>query len=395
MSTEELVRMPLFTDGGAEILEWLRRMRREHPLWQDQQGRYYVFRYADVQAVFSDPSSFSSNIGRFMPVFGEEKLSATLPWQDPPVHRKLRQLVGQAFTPKTVAALRPRIAEVVGELLAAAPDDHFDFVEHLAYPLPVIVIAELLGISAADRAFFRQCADRLLGVSGSGAESADEVAKSMAEATKELDDYLLVEVRRRRAEGSADDVLGALTAAELDGERLTDLQVATFAALLLNTGHITTTLLLGNALLCLRDNPEVEAEIRVDRSLIPAALEEVVRCRPPFPRVCRVATEDVEIAGGVIPKDAFVMPSVLSANYDEQQFDDPDVFDIHRDPNRHFGFGNGIHFCLGAPLARLEAEIALGRLLDEFIDLQINGDPVFHDSEFYGVKKMMVSVRRS
>ncbi|WP_144420224.1 cytochrome P450 [Micromonospora haikouensis] len=395
MSADEPVRMPPFTDGGAEILEWMKGMRDDRPVWRDEHNRYFVFRYADVQAVFSDPARFSSNIGRLMPVFGAEKLSANLPWQDPPDHRRLRQLVSQAFTPKTVAGMRPRIGEVVGQLLADAPGDEFDFVEQLAYPLPVIVIAELLGISPGDRAFFRRCADRLLGIGAEKGESEQKVVEAIAEATKELDEYLLAEVRQRRAKGSTDDVLGALAAAELNGERLTDLQVATFAALLLNTGHITTTLLLGNTLLCLDDNPDAEARIRADRSLVPAALEEVVRRRPPFPRACRIATTDVEIAGEVIPADAFVMPSILSANHDERQFEKPEQFDIQRDPNRHFGFGHGIHFCLGAPLARLETEIALNRLMTEFTDLRISADPVFHPSEFYGVKEMTVSVRRA
>ncbi|MFJ7250491.1 cytochrome P450 [Kitasatospora sp. NPDC098652] len=395
MSTGETVRMPLFTDGGAELLEWMRRMRDEQPLWQDERGHYFVFRYDDVQEVFSDPARFSSNIGRLMPVFGEEKLSANLPWQDPPDHRKLRQLVSQAFTPKTVAALRPRIGEIVQELLAAAPDDTFDFVEYLAYPLPVIVIAELLGISPADRAFFRQCADRLLGIRADDSESDQAAAQAIADTTKELDEYLVAEVRRRRSDRSTGDVLGALAAAELDGQRLTDLQVATFAALLLNTGHITTTLLLGNTLLCLGDTPEAEARIRADRSLVPAALEEVVRWRPPFPRALRIATEELELAGGVIPANGIVMPSILSANHDERQFREPERFDIDRDPNRHVGFGHGIHFCLGAPLARLETEIALNGLMDAFTELRATGDAVFHDSEFYGVKKMTVSARRS
>lgn len=397
MGSQDVLQMPLLSDGGAEMLAWMERMRGAQPLWMDGYGRYHVFRYDDVQAVMSDPARFSSNIGRAVPYFAEERVSANLPWQDPPVHRRLRQLVSQAFTPKRVADLRPRIAEITHELIAAFPDDQFDFVEYLAYPLPVIVIAELLGISPADRAFFRGCADRFLGIGKEADEapSQEEAAKIIADATKELDEYLIAEIRRRRHGQSPGDLLAALTTAELDGERLTDVQVAVFAGLLLNAGHLTTTLLLGNTLLCLRDHPDVEARVRADRSLVPASLEEVLRYRPPLHQAIRITTEDVEIAAGRIPANAFVLPSVLSANHDERQFDDPEVFDIHRAASKHLSFGRGIHFCLGGPLARLEAEIAVNTLFDEFAELRISGNPVFHESRFYGAKQMMVSARRS
>ncbi|MGP4028912.1 cytochrome P450 [Actinomadura sp. 3N407] len=394
MATEAPVQMPSLADGGTEMLAWMRRMRDEHPLWADATGMHHVFRYADVQAVMSDPARFSSNIGRIWPNFDAEQLSANLPWLDPPDHRRLRQLVSQAFTPKTVAGLRPRIAAIATELIAATPDGEFDFVEHVAYPLPVIVIAELLGLPPADRAFFRECADRLLGIGGAGSDSTRELGEVIADANKALKDYLTAEARRQR-ENRSGGLIGALASAELDGRRLTDVQVATVSGLLLTAGHITTTMVLGNALLCLRDNPNTEARVRADRSLVPAALEEVIRQRPPFHRVLRMSTQDVAVAGRMVPAGTFILASTLSANHDERQFPDPDLFDVDRYPNRHIGFGHGIHFCLGAPLGRAETEIALNLLFDEFAELAVSGEPVFHESEFYGARQMAVSTRRS
>jgi cytochrome P450 len=383
---------PTLTDGGAEQLTWLARMRAERPHWADANGGHHVFRYADVQQVLSDPR-FSSNLGRLMPFLDPEKLAANLVWTDPPTHRPLRGLVNQAFTPKTVARLRPRIADIAAELITGLPDGEFDIVDAVAYPLPVTVIAELLGVSPADRAFFKDCTDRSLGLRLDPALPPEELGQIVTDATKDLDAYLLAEVRNRREHPSG-DLLSDLVAAELDGERLSDTKVAALASTLLTAGYVTTTLLLGNVLLCLRDNPGVEQRLRADRSLLPGAIEEVLRCRPPVPQAYRIANEDVPVAGAVVPANAFVTISMLSANHDERQFSHPDRFDPHRDPNKHLAFGHGIHFCLGAPLARLEVGIALNRLFDELTELHVGDDITFHDTDFYGAKHMTVTARR-
>jgi cytochrome P450 len=383
---------PTLTDGGAEQLTWLARMRAERPHWADANGGHHVFRYADVQQVLTDPR-FSSNLGRVMPFLDPEKLAANLVWTDPPKHRSLRGLVNQAFTPKTVSRLRPRVAAIAAELITGLPDGEFDVVDALAYPLPVTVIAELLGLSPADRAFFKDCADRTLGLRVDPALSAEQMGQIVTDATKALDAYLLAEVSNRR-EHPSDDLFSDLVAAELDGQRLSDTEIAALASTLLTAGYVTTTLLLGNVLLCLRDNPGVEQRLRADRSLVPGAIEEVLRCRPPLPQAYRIANEDVPVAGEVVPANAFVTISMLSANHDERRFPDPDRFDPHRDPNKHLAFGHGIHFCLGAPLARLEVTVALNRLFDELAELRVTDDITFHDSDFYGAKHMTVSARR-
>ncbi|HEX5116143.1 MAG TPA: cytochrome P450 [Pseudonocardiaceae bacterium] len=383
---------PTLTDGGAEQLTWLAWMRAERPHWADANGGHHVFRYADVQQVLTDPR-FSSNLGRVMPFLDPEKLAANLVWTDPPQHRSLRGLVNQAFTPKTVSRLRPRVADIAAELITGLPDGEFDVVDALAYPLPVTVIAELLGLSPADRAFFKDCADRSLGLRVDPALSPEEMGQIVTDATKDLDAYLLAEVRNRR-EHPSDDLFSDLVAAELDGQRLSDTEIAALASTLLTAGYVTTTLLLGNVLLCLRDNPGVEQRLRADRSLVPGAIEEVLRCRPPAPQAYRIANEDVPVAGEVVPANAFVTISMLSANHDERRFPDPDRFDPHRDPNKHLAFGHGIHFCLGAPLARLEVAVALNRLFDELAELRVGDDITFHDTDFYGAKHMTVSARR-
>jgi cytochrome P450 len=379
--------VPVLGDGKA-MVPWLARMRRECPVWTAENGVTHVFRYADVQSVLGAPARFSSDMGRVMPFIDPEKISGNLVWTDPPAHRSMRGIVSRAFTPRTVAALRPRVAQIARELVAAAPAGEFDIVDAVTAPLPITVIAELLGVSPADRVFFRESADRAVGIRAEPGQSPEALAAIVAEATAELDAYLLAEVRRRRS-NPAHDLLSDLTSTSL-----TDAQVTTFAKLLLSAGYVTTTLLLGNALLCLRDDPAAEVALRADPALLPGAVEEVLRCRPPFPHMYRIANEDTEIAGVPVPANAFLSLSLLSANRDERVFPDADRFDIRREENRHLAFGHGIHFCLGAPLARLETTIALRLLLDEFAELTVTGDVEYRDSEFYGARRMVVAARR-
>lgn len=201
-----------------------------------------------------------------------------------------------------------------------------------------------------NQAFFKECTDRSPGLRVDPTLPPEEMGQIVTDATKDIDAYLLAEVRNRR-EHSSDDLLSDLMAAELDGERLSDTEIAALASTLLTARYVTTTLLLGNVLLCLRGNPDVEQHLRADRSLVPGAIEEVLRFRPSVPQAYRIANEDVPVVGEVVPANAFVTISMLSANHDERRFSDPDLFHPHRDPNKHVAFGHGIHFCLGAPLA--------------------------------------------
>lgn len=388
-TTEPTAAPEIAPDGGEALLAWLEKMRTDTPVWQDEAGAWHVFRAADVRRVSTDAQLFSSDTTRLTSP-GDQAPPGTLLVIDPPEHRKLRRLVSQAFTPKVVADLAPRITEVTRELLAGVEPDAeaFDLVDVLAYPLPVIVIAELLGVPAGDRALFRRWAEALMALQVDDPSTGEKLAVAI----EEMEAYLNAQILDRRAR-PRDDLLTRLVEATIDGERLTDEEVGNFTALLLLAGHVTTTMLLGNVLLCLEDAPGVYERVRADRSLVEPLLEEVLRLRPPFPRVVRVTTADVEVAGTVIPADSIVWAWVVSANYDEREFGDPDRFDLDRTPNAHAAFGHGIHFCLGAPLARLEGRIALDLLFERFEHLRVapGADVPFHAGGVFGVQQLPVT----
>src|SRR5262245_32368790 len=313
----------------------------------------------------------------------------------PPEHHRLRRLISQSFTPKRVAGLAPRIAEIATTLLdQASGSDRLDLVSQFAYPLPVTVIAELLGVPIADRELFHRWADYLLSVPRTDFKS-EGFMRIVEEALREMDDYLLRQCLERR-KSPRDDLISDLVTAEVDGQRLDDEQLVNFSRLLLLAGHITTTLLLGNTMLCLQESPHAAAELRADRSLIPGALEEVLRFRSPFPQIARVTTRDVELSGQGIPSGQLVLLWLLSANHDERRFAEPERFDIHRDPNEQLAFGHGVHFCLGAPLARLEGKIAVDLLLTRFADIRVTpGARIEYYENVVGPKALPVTVRRT
>ena len=275
-----------------------------------------------------------------------------------------------------VAGLEPRIAELTTELLDQA-GERFDLIDALAYPLPVIVIAELLGIPTSDQALFRTWADVLLSqeVDPDQAlgEAGERAVAAVAPTMREMNAYFLDHIRSRRADPGS-DLTSKLVQAEVDGERLADEEIVGFVGLLLIAGHITTTATLGNSVVSFQDNPDAAAEVRADPTLLPAAIEEVLRVRTPFPRLARLTKVDTEVGGVPIPAGQIVLPWLAAANRDERVFAEPDRFDIHRRPNPHLTFGHGIHFCLGAPLARLEARVALRLLLERYRDIEVAGD---------------------
>jgi cytochrome P450 len=384
---------PGLDDGGQKLLLWLRMMRDEQPVWRDAYGIWHVFRYADVARAISDSRVFSSDLGRVFPL-GEKFSQGNLLRTDPPRHHTLRRLVGAAFSPRVVTGLAPRIAEVTHELLdATGGTDEFDLVSALAYPLPVTVIAELLGLPISDRELFRAWADRLF-----NRDIADpndpELARKIDEASADMLAYLRDHCADRRAH-PRQDLISKLATVEVDGERLSDEEVVNFSMVLLLAGHITTTALLGNTVLCMDEHPEVWAQMHVDRSLIEPTIEEVLRYRPSFTQVGRVTMADTEVAGQVIPADALVSPWLLSANRDEREFADPDRFDIRRSGNHHLAFGHGIHFCIGQLLARLEGRIAVGVLLDRYAEIQLVPGRLleFYSRGIFAAREVPVSVR--
>ncbi|HET6856449.1 MAG TPA: cytochrome P450, partial [Streptomyces sp.] len=300
----------------------------------------------------------------------EEELSifstGNLALMDPPRHRMFRNLVSKAFSPRSVAGLEPRLTRLCAELLDnVATDRPVDFIEDFASLLTTQVMAELLGIEAQHRHKLRVWSDALLSQNRTGLDLEPALLAEIARTTEEMDAFLRKELIRRR-ETPGPDLISGLVRAEVDGESLGDDEIVGIVTIFLVGGHVTTTSVLASAAQCLHEQPEAVARLRADRSLLPTAIEEIIRYRPPFSRVVRRCAKDTELGGRPIPAGAVVVVWLASGNFDETVFDAPERFDVARTPNPHLGFGNGVHFCLGAPLARLEVRIALDALLDRF-----------------------------
>jgi cytochrome P450 len=387
------------TAGRWEIDErqfWMYgRPAPEPVVFGESTGMWNVYGHPEAMQILSDPKTFSSNTGRLVPE-ADQFSEGNLVQMDPPEHGKLRKLVSHGFTPKIVADLEPRITELTHELLDTVEGERtFDLVETLAYPLPVIVIAELLGVPSSDRHLFRQWVDGMLNASQEFnlKERSQELEREMQAAIDQFQNltrYLGEHAAERRRQ-PREDLLTKLVESEVDGQRLSDAEVVNFANVLLLAGHITTTMLLGNTVLCLDEHPSVRSEVRADRSLVPGAIEESLRLFSPFATLGRITEREVELGGKVVPPEQLLMVWIAAANRDERQFTDPHTFDLHRDPNPHLAFGRGIHFCIGAPLARLEGRVALNILLDRFPGLRTDPEepPTFQVSpNMTGVKKL-------
>jgi cytochrome P450 len=328
---------------------------------------WLIFDYEAVKRVLSDHDTFSNGV------------PAPENWFiffDPPRHTRLRALITRAFTPRSVANLEPRIRELSRGLLNRTVErGEMDLAADFAVPLPMRVIAEMLGIPAEDLPRYKRWSDEILKLSYSLFRGPDE-ARAVGEyraATAEMKTYLPGLLAQRRA-APRDDLLTRLLQAEVEGERLTEEEILGFFQLLLVGGQETTANLINNAILCLVEHPDQYARLRADPDLLPSAIEEVLRYRSPLQWVMRTPRRNVEVHGQTIPAGKLVLAVVGSANRDPRQFPDADRFDIARDPNPHLAFGHGLHFCLGAPLARLEARIALGDLLERLKGLELAGN---------------------
>jgi cytochrome P450 len=367
-----------------------RRMRDTAPVFHDEQsGSWHVFRYDDVQRALSEHATFSSRMGGDDPSEAGQLFAASLITTDPPRHRQLRSLVTQAFTPKAVDALAPRISHLTEELLdRLASTGTADLIAGLAYPLPVIVIAELMGIPSDDRDRFKQWSDVIVSQTRTGAESADHHDTNV-----EMAGYFLDLIERRRSR-PGNDLISNLLSAEIDGQKLSVAELLGFCSLLLVAGNETTTNLIGNAVLSFAEEPGTIERLLAEPSLLPQAIEEVLRYRSPVQSMYRVTAADTTLGGLQVPAGVPLVAWIGSANRDERHFERPDRFDIDRGPSRHLAFGQGIHFCLGAPLARLEARIALQAVLSRLPGLTLTEGSRLErmDSTIvYGVKELPVS----
>ena len=376
-------------------------------------GGWVLTRYADVKACLTDARLSSDRITPFVQhragradaagradVSAIETLGRTLGlwavFTDPPQHTHLRALMNRAFTPRAVERLRPRIAEIVGQLIGRVhARGRLDLIRDFAYPLPIAVIGDMLGVPATDRERLKEWSDELATFVGSAVATPDKYERAAKSLAKMRDYFRGLVVERRH--GPRDDLLSALVAAEDRNDVLSEDEIVATSILLLFAGHETTTNLIGNGMLALLRAPRELARLRDDPALAESAVEEMLRYDGPSGVMTRIAAEDVAIAGAKIARGDRLFLMINAANRDPRQFDDPDRLDVAREPNRHVAFGAGIHFCVGAPLARLEAQIAVPALLTALSDLALGSAQLdWLDSlVFRGVRSMPVTFRSS
>jgi cytochrome P450 len=364
----DAIRSETFDSGYARPGPWVLDMAGAPPLRHADTGVWQVFSHADVERVLTDHEHFSSERTRGE-MGSSDPLAASMVLIDPPRHRQLRTLVTEAFTPRRVAQMEPRIRSIARELLdAMPPSGATDFVQAFSFPLPAMVIAELLGVPFDRRDDFQRWSDDIVttGMTSDLTERGQAAAEAMG--------YFFFELMEQRRLEPRDDLVSALLVAEVDGRRLEVIELIGFCVLLLIAGHETTTNLLNHTVCCLSEHPDAAALLRRDPGLVPGAIEEVLRFRSPVYGLSRRAKVDAELGGRRIAAGDRLFAWMSAANRDPSVFADPDTFDIRRTPNRHVAFGHGIHFCLGAPLARLEAAVALPMVLERLPDLRLDGD---------------------
>ena len=383
-------------------------MRKNNPIVFDEENeRWGVYRYNDIEKILRDHSRFSSKFGPLdlplgvPPEYEENIHRPSLINSDPPYHRKLRSIVDTLFVPIEISKLAPRIENIVNELIDKIMEKNnntatstTDLISDFAYPLPATVIAELLGVPFEDRDTYHQWADVIVGLEEN---SNIDYIKKVSKTFDEMDVYFskLIEEGKKSSSSTKDNdddndtLISRIIRAKVDGHSLSEREILTFSHLLLNAGHITTVNLIGNSIFSLLENPQELKRLQQNKnSLIKPAIEETLRYRSPVQLVIRIANDDVTLSeekeggGGreiekqeiKIKKGQKIILFLGSANHDESVFTDPERFDITRKNLRHMAFGTGIHFCLGAPLARLEGQIALRTLLERFDNLQFDFD---------------------
>jgi len=362
---------------------WYQMLRAQHPVYFSREfNSWFITRYQDAQRIINDTAHFSSQQSiRSRVNASSGKTAPTLLWMDPPRHRQLRSLIGLAFTPRTILALAPRITEIMQmQLDAVISHGTMDVIQDIANPLPIIVIAELVGVPVADQQQFKFWSDIIV----------SPVRQAKKQAVIEMNGYLQSIIAQRRQQPQ-DDLISTLLAAQIDGDRLSEAEILSFCRLLLVAGHETSTNLIGNALLTLDEHPDVLEELSNNTDLLPVAIEEIIRYRTPIQRLRRAVVEDILLDDHEIKAGSIISPVLGAANRDEDYFIDPERFDIHRTPNRHLGFGHGIHYCIGASLAKLETRIALEVLLTRCAGLRrMNEHPLepVTSSFVYGVKHL-------
>ena len=388
---------PMDPEFVADPYPTYHRLRTEDPVHHSPLGFWVLTRYDDVVTALRDPRLAKEAIASFVAArFGAPVPATGLSMldRDPPDHTRLRGLVSKAFTPRVVEGLRPRIQQIVDALLdGAAARGSMDLIEEFAYPIPVIVICEMLGVPVEDHEHFKGWSldiARGLDLIWLGPDS--EVGRRSIAARQALADHFRGLIAQRRA-APRTDLLSGLIAAEEAGDKLNEVELLATCILLLIAGHETTVNLIGNGTLALLRHRDQLERLQREPGLIGSAIEELLRFDGPVQRMARIPSEDVTIGRHTIAKGEMVMPFIGAADRDPAQFADPDRLDIGRTDNRHIAFGWGIHFCLGAPLARLEGQIAINTLVRRLPKISLATDvPEYRQSlTLRGLKALPVS----
>jgi cytochrome P450 len=373
-------------------------LRARDPVHDDKVlGRVLLTRAADVAAVLKDrtlsvdqSNAAPDTIVQRLATLQDREAPRSMLVLDDPEHGRLRRLVTHAFTARAIEAVKPRVAEVADALLDAIADAaRFDLIEDFASPLPIIVIAEMLGVGAADRPDFRRWSKGLANVF-SPIRTPELLAGLKANAD-ELSAYFERAVADRRANPQG-DLISAMVAVNDNGDRLTTQEIVTMCNLLLLAGNLTTTDLIGNCVHALLRHPDQLAKVKADPARIADAIEETLRLDPPVVQSLRIPLEPRDIGGCPVRAGEALTTYLMAAGQDPALHAEPLRFDIDRADKTHFAFGGGVHFCLGAPLARAEAGIALARLFARFPDLALTGDPIERNisAAFNGIQQLWV-----
>jgi len=374
------------------------RLRSTDPVhWDEGISAWMVTRYDDAAAGLRNPRLSSARAERSRSRHGSPELDEFFDGQsksminnDPPTHTRLRGLVNKAFTPRAVEAMTGQVQQLVDHFLdAIQPHGRMDVIQDLAYPLPVTVIAQMIGVPAADMARFKKWSDEI--AVGAGATPTREELLTALNSRRELVAYFREVVAQRRVKPE-NDLLSALVQAEEAGDRLSEAELFSIAILLLVAGNETTTNLIGNGLKALLENPDQLQKLRDNPALIDSAVEELLRFDGPVQFTSRIALESLTLRDKAIRTGDGIYFFIGAANRDPERFPDPDRLDIARPDNHHLAFGAGPHFCLGAPLARLEGRIAFATLLRRLPGLRLAGQPQYrHDFNLRGLKTLPVT----
>jgi cytochrome P450 len=378
----------------------LKALRENDPVHVNPDGTLFLTAYKDVLATYRHPSMSSDKKVAYKDKFGPGPLythhTTSLIFNDPPYHTTVRKLLSVAFTPRKLKEMEPLIVGVVDQLLDRLEDEkEFDFISSYAMALPTEIISFMLGIPEEHRHLLRPYSLAILGALDPSV--SEETVAGGNEAVTDFGALLeeLIVDRRKKGDqsGGQGEVLAGLIFGEVDGRKLTEKELVQNCIFLLNAGHETTTSMVGNGLGVLLEHPDQLRRLQDDPSLIDSAVEEILRYQSPLQIGNRMTTEQVEIGGREIAAGTYIHTSIAGANRDPAEFDNPEIVDIARKPNRHLAFATGHHMCLGATLARMEGKIAFGRLVERFPAIRQNGTPEFNGlARFRGYNRYPVAI---